>query len=109
MTAELKHALEVIKKHCDTPKGKSFYEYMDSASLKQRIATLKSNFLHYVDHQTIWYAHNQNEKKHPDYWMGTKHPNYTKVELSKKQREDCIQELEWLKRDVEACISHLKE
>lgn len=108
MKNELKQALEIIKKHCETPKGKSFYEYMDGASLKQRIASLKSNFLHYVDSQTIWYLHTQNEKKHEDYWLGTKHPNYKVVELTKKQREDCIGELEWFKRDIEACISHLK-
>ena len=57
MNAELKQALEVIKKHCAEPKGKSFYEYMDGASLKQRIECIKGQFLHYVDHQTIWYAH----------------------------------------------------
>ena len=107
MNKELKQALDVIKKHCEQPKGKSFYEHMDSTSLKQRIETLKSNFLHYVDHQTIWYAHNQEIKK------GNKsmkdHPNYINVELTKKQREDCIQSLEWFQSDIKACISHLKK
>ena len=107
MNAELKQALEVIKKHCDTPKGKSFYEHMDGASLKQRIETLKSNFLHYVDHQTIWYSHNQ-AIKNGDSSMKD-HPNYTNVELSKKQREDCIQALHWFERDIKACISHLSK
>jgi hypothetical protein len=107
MNAELKQALEVIKKHCDTPKGKSFYEYMDNASLKQRIEGLKSNFLHYVDHQTIWYSHNQAIKKGVSSMKD--HPNYTNVELSNKQREDCIQSLEWFKKDIEACISHLQK
>jgi hypothetical protein len=107
MNQELKNAIEVIKKHCSQPKGKTFTEYMDTASLKQRIASLKGYFLHYVDHITIWYYHNQQIK------AGTSnfdtHPNYTKVELSKKQREDAIAELEWFKKDIEACISHLKK
>jgi hypothetical protein len=107
MNAELKQALEVIKKHCDTPKGKSFYEHMDGASLKQRIETLKGNFLHYVDHQTIWYSHNQAIKNGASSMKD--HPNYTNVELSKKQREDCIQALHWFERDIKACISHLSK
>ena len=118
MTTELKNALAVIKKHCETPKGKSFYEYMDTASLKQRIESLKSNFLHYVDHQTIWYSHKQraaelikkdpnNEKEYLEDLMD--HPSYINVELSKRQREDCIDALEWFKKDIEACISHLKK
>ena len=89
-------------------KTKSFYEQMDSASLKQRIQSLKSKFLHYVDNQTIWYSHNQNEKKDPNYWLGTVHPDYKVVELTEKQRRDCIESLEWFKKDIEACISHLK-
>jgi len=106
MTNELKHALQVIKNHCDTPKGKSFYEYMQSATLKQRISSLKSKFLHYVDHQTIWYYYGVEIKKGKSTILD--HPDYTKVELSKKQREDCIQELKWFKSDIEACISHLE-
>jgi hypothetical protein len=104
---ELQHALEVIKKHCAKPKEKSFYEHMDNCSLKQRIETLKSNFLHYVDHQTIWWMHNQRIKQNPNDSF-VKHPNYTNVELSKKQREDCIDALEWFEKDIKACISHLK-
>jgi hypothetical protein len=107
MNAELKQALEVIKKHCDTPKTKSFYEHMDGASLKQRIETLKSNFLHYVDHQTIWYSHTQFRKIDPNHFID--HPNRIDVELSKKQKEDCIQALKWLESDVKACISHLNK
>jgi hypothetical protein len=103
---ELEIALDVIKKHCEKPKIKSFYEHMDNASLKQRIESLKSNFLHYVDHQTIWYSHNQNIKKGDKTWL--KHPCYINVELSKKQREDCIQALHWFEQDIKACISHLK-
>lgn len=104
MTTELKQALAVIKKHCETPKGKSYYEYMDSASLKQRIETLKSNFLHYVDHQTINYLYTQERKKNPGLDM-----EHSIVNLSKKQREDCIDTMEWFKKDIEACISHLKK
>lgn len=105
MTNELKQALEVIKKHCDTPKGKSFDEYMQGATLKQRIESITGKFLHYVDHQTIWWMYNQLETQDPTL---KNHPNYTKVELSKKQREDCIQALSWLERDVKACINHLQ-
>ena len=107
MNAELKHALEVIKKHCDTPKGKSFDEYMQNATLKQRIESITGKFLHYVDHQTIWYAHTQQRKKDPTHFVD--HPDRIDVELSKKQREDCIQALKWLERDVQACISHLEK
>lgn len=107
MNKELKNAFDTIKKYCEQPKQKSFYEYMDNSSLKQRIESLKSNFLHYVDHQTIWYSHNQEIKKGDKSWL--KHPCYLNVELSKKQREDCINSLEWFKKDIEACISHLKK
>ena len=104
MNAELKQALEVIKKHCDTPKRKSFEEVINNASLKQRIEILKSNFLHYVDHQTIHYMYTQIKKKNPD-WDG----DYNVVELSKKQVEDCIQALTWFEQDIKACIAHLKK
>jgi hypothetical protein len=104
---ELQQALDTIKKYCAQPKQKSFYEHMDNASLKQRIETLKSHFLQYVDHQTIWYSHNQAIKKGAK--SMSNHPNYTNVELSKKQREDCIDALEWFKKDIEACISHLQK
>jgi len=106
MNTELKNALQTVKRYCESPKSKGFYEQMDSASLKQRIETLKSNFLHYVDHQTIWYSHNQAIKNGEPFMKD--HPNYINVALSKKQREDCIQSLEWFKRDIEACISHLQ-
>ncbi len=107
MNKELQQALDTIKKYCAQPKVKSFYEQMDGASLKQRIETLKSNFLHYVDHQTIWYSHTQYRKTDPTHFVD--HPNRIDVELSKKQREDCIDALQWFKKDIEACISHLKK
>ena len=106
MNKELKQALEVIKKHCETPKRKSFEEVMDGASLKQRIESISGQFTHYVDHQTIWYAHTQQRKKDPKHFVD--HPCRIDVELSKKQREDCIQALKWLERDVKACIGHLE-
>lgn len=118
MNKELKQAFDTIKKYCEQPKGKSFHEYMDGASLKQRIESLKGKFLHYVDHQTIWFSYKQitaerikkdpkNEKKYLEDLMD--HPNYTDVILSERQRKDCIDALEWFKRDIEACISHLKK
>jgi hypothetical protein len=115
---ELQQALDTIKKYCEKPKGKSFHEHMDNASLKQRIETLQSNFLLYVDHQTIWYSHKKHYeemvKKDPknqkEYWEDLiDHPNYTDVILSEKQRKDCIQSLKWLLNDVKACISHLEK
>jgi hypothetical protein len=36
------------------------------------------------------------------------HSCYINVELSKKQREDCIQALRWFEQDIKACISHLE-
>jgi thioesterase domain-containing protein len=115
---ELQQALDTIKKHCEKPKGKSFHEHMDNASLKQRIETLQSNFLLYVDHQTIWYSHKKHYeemvKKDPknqkEYWEDLiDHSNYTDVVLSEKQRKDCIQALGWLLNDVKACIAHLEK
>ena len=111
MNAELKQALEVIKKHCDTPKGKSFYEQMDGASLKQRIEILKGNFVQYVDHQTINYKKTQIEKQNPGTFTGefSEYNEYIPVELSKKQLEDCLQTLHWFEQDIKACIAHLKK
>ena len=31
------------------------------------------------------------------------------VELTNKQKEDCLQSLFWFKNDIEACISHLNK
>jgi flagellar basal body rod protein FlgB len=101
---ELQQALDTIKKYCEQPKVKSFHERMDNASLKQRIEMLKTEFLHYVDHQTIHYMYTQIKKKNPD-WDG----DYNVVELSKKQVEDCLQTLHWFEQDIKACISHLKK
>ena len=106
MNTELKQALEVIKKHTSQPKGKSWRERMDGASLKQRIETLNSELLHYVDHQTIWYCHHQIAQKQPGHFED--HPNYMKVELSKRQKEDCLDALKRMNRDLEACIGHLE-
>jgi len=106
MNVELKHALDTIKKYCEQPKRKSFEEVMENASLKQRIENLRGQFTHYIDHQTIWYLHNKNIKKGDTSWL--KHPNYINVELSEKQRKDCLDSLEWFKKDIEYCIGHLK-
>jgi hypothetical protein len=103
MNQELKNALRLITEKCKQP---NFYEVMESSTLKQRIQHLKGNFVHFVDHQTIWYSHGVNIKKGKSSF--DTHPQYTKVELTKKQRQECIQELIWLERDVQACIAHLK-
>ena len=102
--SELQQALDTIKKYCEQPKAKSFQERMESSTLKQRIETLKSEFTHYVDHQTIHYMYTQLKKKNPD-WDG----DYNVVELSNKQREDCLQALHWFEQDIKACIAHLKK
>jgi hypothetical protein len=92
---------------------KTFYEKMDGYSLKRRIESIQSLLLHYVDHQTIWYAHAQHAKQHPEHQkqleeQNRKHPNYTEVILTNKQKKDCLEALQWLERDVKACIAHLK-
>lgn len=116
MNNELKQALEVIKKHCNQPQRKDFYERMDGLSLKQRIETIKGLLLHYVDHQTIWYSYKQivaeriksdpnNEKEYLEDLYD--HPNYTDVNLTERQRKDCLDALHWLEQDVKACKAHL--
>jgi len=104
MSTELKQALEVIKKHLALSKGKSFEEMMETSTLKQRIETINGNLLHYVDHQTINYYYTQYKKKNPN-----SYGDYKVVELSEKQRKDCISALKRLKNDVEACIGHLEK
>ena len=92
---------------------KTYFETMDGYSLKRRIESINSLLLHYVDHQTIWYAHAQHAKQDPENQemleqMNREHPNYTEVILTNKQKKDSIEALEILLRDVKACIGHLK-
>lgn len=108
MNAELKQALEVIKKHCNTPKEKSFYEHMNSAPLHRQISFLRGKFVHYIDRKTIGYLYTQLDKKNPEaeYFEDN---SRVRVELTNKQRKDSIQELKWFLNDVKACIAHLEE
>ena len=85
---------------------KSFYEVMEKHSLTKRIYTLRMTFSQFVDSITVWYVHNQNIKAGNKSFLN--HPDYKLVELSNKEKQKAIEELEWFKRDLEACIEHLK-
>ena len=65
-------------------------------------------FLQFVDHETIWYLHNQHIKNNPNHPFKD-HPDFCVVELSSQEKEDSIEALKWFLRDIEACISHLEE
>ena len=104
MEQELKNALKLITEKCKEP---NHHLQMKSKSLTQRIESIKGEFLHYVDSDTIWYLHNVNIKKNADNSFKD-HPNYRLVELSERERQNSIQALHWLLRDVKACIAHLE-
>ena len=81
---------------------------MKNKSLSKRIESIKGEFLHWVDNQTLWYSHNVRIKKNPnDPFLD--HPDYKLVELSERERKNSIELLQWLLRDVEACINHLEK
>lgn len=102
MDKELKEALKVINEKC---KEKNYHNEMSKLSLPRRVETIKGQLLHYVDTLTLRYYKTELEKKEPEhfeYWP------FDKFEVSKKDRERAIDALYWLKKDVEACISHLQ-
>ena len=105
MEQNIKHALKLITEKCKQP---NHHNQMMSKTLSQRIESIKGEFLHYVDNETIWYSHGVRIKKNPNDSF-RKHPDYKLVELSKKERQKSIEALGWLLRDVEACISHLEK
>ena len=96
---ELQAALKLINEKCKEP---NFYKQLEEKSLSNRIATLKSTFLSYVDAETINYRKTQIVKNHPDHDL-----EYRPVELSNREIEKALDELHWFKRDIEACINHL--
>jgi len=104
MDKQLKEALKVITEKCKEP---NFYHQMNGKTLSKRIESIKGNFLHFVDNETLWYAHNVRIKKNPNDSFKD-HPSYRLVELSKKERQKSIEALQWLARDVQACINHLE-
>jgi|688.fasta_scaffold350932_1 hypothetical protein len=78
---------------------------LEKKSLANKVATIKSTFLGYVDTETLNYYKTQLVMDNPDLYNDL---DYREVKLSKKQREDAIAELQWFKRDIEACIAHLE-
>jgi hypothetical protein len=101
MNEKLKEALKVVNEQCKKP---DYYEQMKQKSLFQRVSSLKSNFLHYVDNITINYLKTQHEKQQPGCWGD----HYVPTELSKREIDNSIAEMEWFIRDIQACINHLK-
>jgi hypothetical protein len=79
---------------------------MKQKSLFQRVSSLKSNFLHYVDNITINYAKTQMYKTSND--PLEEYDEYTTIELSKSEKEKAIEYMEYFIKDIQACINHLK-
>ncbi len=105
MNKELKNALKLITEKCNEP---NFVLQMQNKSLSQRIDSLKSTFLHFVDHETIWYSHTQRIKKNPNDSFAD-HDDFHVVELSSREKANSIEALKWFLKDIEACISHLED
>ena len=99
---ELQEALKLITEKCKQP---NFYEQLENQSLSNRLATLKSAFLRYVDSETINYSKTKMVEKNPE---RKDNLQYRHVELSKREREKAIEEMHWFIQDLEACISHLE-
>jgi len=82
---------------------KEVMEQIKKKSLANKIYHVKSDFLMYVDTQTIAYFKTKTglsqEEGH----------ECTPVKLSKQQREDALEALKWFKRDIEQCINHLED
>ena len=86
-------------------------EKMKKLSLKNKIYSIKGDFLHYVDYITINYMKTQYNKNNPAIRNGIDRyteDQYTPIDLSKKEKESSIEYLEWFIKDIESCITHLK-
>ena len=81
------------------------YKELQKKSLANKVATIRSTFLGHVDVETINYYKTQLVNNNQDLYGDL---DFRKVELSKKQREDAIGEMEWFIRDIKACINHLQ-
>lgn len=99
---KLKEALKLINDKCKEP---NLYDILESQSLPKRIETIQSLTLRYIDTETINYQKTNLVKNDLE---RAKYLEYRPVELTKKQVEDSIQYMQWLIRDLESCISHLK-
>jgi hypothetical protein len=82
----------------------NFHEQLEKQSLSNRVSTLRSQFLSFVDNETINYALTQHYKIHPN----TLEKDYRVVELSNKQKQDVIEQMKYFIKDIEACIAHLE-
>ena len=102
MNTELKEAIKLITEKCKQP---NHHEQMKAKSLSNRIYSLKGDFLHYVDTVTINYMKTQHNKKDADHWD---FDQYTPTELSKSEKQKAIEYMEWFVKDIQSCISHLK-
>lgn len=107
MTQEVKNALKVINSQLKETTYKEYHDKISNQSLSKRIAHLKGDFLQWVDTTTINYSKTQLYKSSND--PIEEYDDYKVVELSKREIENSIEQLEWFKRDIEACISHLKK
>ena len=107
MNQELKQALKLLNEKCKEKSWKDWSKEIQSKPLNQRIGTIKSLFLSYVDSTTLNYYKTQMYKTHKDELE--EYDDYKITELSKGEKEKAIQELQWLLNDVECCISHLKK
>jgi len=98
---ELKAALKLINEKC---KEQNFYKVLESQPLTKRLDTIHSLILGYIDTETINYNKTQLVKNDP---KRAEYLEYRTVELSKKQIEDSVQNMEWMIRDLQSCINHL--
>jgi hypothetical protein len=103
MDKELKEAMALIQKKC---KEKNYYQEIEKLSLSKRVDTIKGQLLMYVDTLTLRYLKTQLEKKNPEHFEDWP---FEKFEVTKREKAKALESLYWLKKDVEACISHLEE
>jgi hypothetical protein len=100
---ELQAALKLINDACKKP---NFYEQLENQSLSNRIASIKSTFLCYVDAETINYYKTEMVKKDGELRHNMQ---YRPVDLSKIEREKAIEEMKWFLRDITECINHIED
>ena len=101
MNQELKNALKLITEKCNEP---DWHLMMQNKSLSGRIQSIQTMLLQYVDSETINYRKTQIAKEKERIL-----DDFRKVELSSREKEASIANLEWLLSDIRACISHLKD
>jgi hypothetical protein len=82
----------------------TYHERLQKQSLTKRIEAIRSDFLVYVDNETINYQKTQHYKNIPGY-----EDQYRVVQLSKKQKEDAKYQIRMLIRDAQECLQHLED